>query len=165
MKKKFFLIPGFVLIIAAVIFHLPFFPILKEDHSIESSIIEEAEANQIVDFSRLITGQWEELLVIGPYTTRKEAEIQSNVKLNNIRTYNMDINDSQILLAFCKENKVVRYTYIKRNVLDFNWQEIITRNSSSLLLFSKSDTKFRISSGNKKAKSFVLKHLQNPEKM
>lgn len=100
------------------------------NHKIEMAFKVDSE---IIDVSNFISFDWDQLLILGPYTIIENSEKILHLNLENIRKHAITYDDSINLFVFIKNGKSVRITEISRRVGDFKDLNI---------LIEKNDAKF-----------------------
>ena len=116
--------------------------VLEEDQKIAENIVGELKAGNKIDFQKIIDGEWDSMVIVGPYTPRKKAEKFCTVKLDKIKHYRMDYSDSETLLVFCKGRQVLKYAYLKNQTASIDWSQ--SRGEFHLMAFPKTASTFRV---------------------
>lgn len=118
---------------------------IKVEESIE--ILDTIKNNildkEYINIDEIIIEEWDQLLIIGPYTERKEAENESSIRLNLIKNYNMDINDGANLLVFCSDGRVSEYVYLPRCIADIDLNSFKDNSQTRTVLLPRNQTKFK----------------------
>ena len=125
---------------------------IKIDESIE--ILEIIKSNivdkEYINIDKVVIEEWDRLLIVGPYTERKEAEKESGIRLNQIKNYNMNFNDGANLLVFCSDRKVSMYVYLARSIADIDLLTLKKDSQDRIVLLPRNQTKFKVVKENDK---------------
>lgn len=123
---------------------------IKVEESIEISetIKKGILDKEYINIDEIVIEEWDQLLIIGPYTERKEAENESNIRLNVIKNYNMDINDGANLLVFCSDSRVSEYVYLPRCIADIDLNSFKDNSQTRTVLLPRNQTKFKVVKAN-----------------
>ncbi|WP_435261832.1 hypothetical protein [Tenacibaculum sp. nBUS_03] len=107
---------------------------MNSDNSLTEKIKTKLKSNsEITDLTELNNFEWNELLILGPYSVIENIEKELNVDLENIKENGIEYSDSINLLVFLKDGKSVKISEVSREVGDF---------SNSQFLIKKENTKF-----------------------
>lgn len=97
----------------------------------------EAEFNsdlEIIDLTELNSFEWNELLVLGPYSVIDNVEKELNLDLENIRENGIEYSDSINLLIFLKDGKSVKISEVSRGIGNFvNLGQIIKKEKAKFM--------------------------------
>lgn len=77
--------------------------------SIQEKILESNE----VDFGSLVDGDWDGLVIIGPYLPADNAKEDFGINLNRLKNDSIKYGDGQLLFVFCKGDSIESYFYMK----------------------------------------------------
>ena len=88
---------------------------------------------EIIDVSNFNSFDWDQLLILGPYTVIETSEKTLQINLENIRKHAITHDDSINLFVFIKNGKSVKIAEVSRGVGDFKDLNI---------LIEKNDAKF-----------------------
>lgn len=123
---------------------------IKVEESIEISetIKKGILDKEYINIDEIVIEEWDQLLIIGPYTERKEAENESSIRLNLIKNYNMDINDGANLLVFCSDGRVSEYVYLPRYIADIDLNSFKDNSQTRTVLLPRNQTKFKVVKAN-----------------
>ena len=83
---------------------------------IEAAFMSESE---IIDLSQLNSFEWDQLLILGPYSVVDNFEKELNLDLENIRENGIEYDDSINLLIFLKKGKAIKISEVSRGIGDF----------------------------------------------
>lgn len=135
-----------ILIILAILILMLYNSYIKTEESLAISEIIERNIleKEYINIDEIVIGEWDQLLIIGPYTEKKKAEKESSIRLNPIKSYNMDINDSANLLVFCYDGKVSKYVYLSRSIADIDLNSIKDDSTNKTVLLPRNKTKFKV---------------------
>ena len=106
---------------------------LNSDNSLTEKIESEFKSENI-DLSNLNDFDWENLLILGPYSSIDNIEKELNLNLENIRENGIEYDDSINLLVFLKNGKSVKISEVSRGVGDFsNLRILITKDRAKFI--------------------------------
>ena len=90
---------------------------LKSDSSLCSEIQNEFESNKIpVNLSTLTKFEWDNYLLLQPYSNIESIEKRNNLDLQNIRHNKIEKSDFIQLLVFIKDKKSVKICELNRSI-------------------------------------------------
>ncbi len=69
-----------------------------------------------VDFAKMTDFDWDNLIILGPYTTVENVEEELNLNLANIRQNGIHYSDYYDLVVFIKEEKSVKIVELNRGL-------------------------------------------------
>jgi hypothetical protein len=122
-------------IIFLTLFSCQYLNPLHSDNTLTEKI--EAEFNselKIIDLTLLNSFEWNELLVLGPYSVIDNVEKELNLDLENIRENGIEYSDSINLLVFLKDGKSVKISEVSRGIGDFvNLGQIIKKDRAKFM--------------------------------
>jgi hypothetical protein len=106
---------------------------LNSDNSLTEKIESEFKSENI-DLSNLNDFDWENLLILGPYSSIDNIKKELNLNLENIRENGIEYDDSINLLVFLKNGKSVKISEVSRGVGDFsNLRILITKDRAKFI--------------------------------
>jgi uncharacterized protein YebE (UPF0316 family) len=122
-------------IIFLTIFSCQYLNTLKSDKTLTEKIETEFKSeNEIINLSILNSFEWEELLILGPYSVIDNIEKELNLDLENIRENGIEYSDSINLLIFIKDGKSIKISEVSRRIGDFmNLGEIIEKVNAKFI--------------------------------
>ena len=100
------------------------------NHKIEMAFKVDSE---IIDVSNFNSFDWDQLLILGPYTVIENSEKILHLNLENIRKHAITYDDSINLFVFIKNGESVKIAEVSRDVGDFKDLNV---------LIEKNDAKF-----------------------
>lgn len=121
-----------IVIIFSTLFSCQYLNKLRSDNNLTEKI--EAEFNsssKIIDLTKLNSFEWNELLILGPYSVIENVEKELNLNLVNIRENGIEYSDSINLLIFLKNGKSIKISEVSIGIGDFmNLGEIIEKGNA-----------------------------------
>mgnify|MGYP000096991985 CR=1 FL=1 len=106
---------------------------LNSDNSLTEKIESEFKSKNI-DLTNLNDFDWENLLILGPYSLIDNIEKELNLNLENIRENGIEYDDSINLLVFLKNRKSFNISEVSRGVGDFsNLRILISKESAKFI--------------------------------
>lgn len=118
---------------------------MDENVQMRGAIVREMQNTKSIDFKTLADGEWDRLVIIGPYTEKSIAEKKAGASLARIEHYDMHFADNKNLLVFCKGSKLEGYVYLGRDLVNFEPEDMLKSISKKDSIFSireKEDTYF-----------------------
>lgn len=106
------------------------------DKSIESKISAEVQNTSELNLSIYNDFDWDALIILSPYTTIEKIEKQKEIDLSNVSN-SIERLDHINLLVFLKKGKAVKYSELKRSIINFDTsKEIIKKENANFKLTS-----------------------------
>ncbi len=103
----------------------------------DKTLTEKIEAefkSEIIDLTKLNSFEWNELLILGPYSVIDNVEKELNLDLENIRENGIEYSDSINLLIFLNNDKSVKISEVSRGIGDFtNLGQIIRKDKAKFI--------------------------------
>ncbi len=94
---------------------------LSSDNSLTEKIETEFKSeSEIIDLKNLNEFDWDNLLILGPYSVVDNIEKELNLDLENIRENGIEYDDSINLLVFIKNGKSIKISEVSRGIGDFS---------------------------------------------
>lgn len=94
---------------------------LNSDNVLTEKIVSEFKSNsKIIDLNYLNDFEWENLLILEPYSVIESVEKELNLDLENIRENRIEYDDSIHLLVFLKNGKSIKVSEVSRKIGDFS---------------------------------------------
>ncbi|MDW0110938.1 hypothetical protein [Sporosarcina aquimarina] len=84
---------------------------INESHAIHSSVQQEIERNDYVDFSALVEGDWDTIILVTPYTSKAELKEKYGIAVNRISNFSIEYLDDRMLVVFCQGKRIQDYMY------------------------------------------------------
>ncbi|WP_317366753.1 hypothetical protein [uncultured Tyzzerella sp.] len=81
------------------------------------------ELNEI-NFSELVDGEWDTLIIIPPYSDSKYIKKHFNININRLENSTIKYGDGQSLFIFCKKDKIESYFYIRYPLADIDYTSL-----------------------------------------
>lgn len=108
---------------------------LSSDKTLTEKIEEEFKSEmEIIDLTELNSFDWNELLILGPYSVIDSIEKELNLDLENIRENGIEYSDSINLLIFLKDGKSVKISEVYRGIGDFmSVKQIIEKSKAKFV--------------------------------
>lgn len=86
----------------------------------------EIRNGSILNFDRLVEGDWNRMCIITPYTSREEAMKATGLDLERMAEYSIDLRDDVNLWIFAKGMMLQRYYYVPRKMVDVEPRKLKT---------------------------------------
>jgi len=108
---------------------------LSSDNTLTEKIEAEFKTeSEITDLTKLNSFEWDELLILGPYSVIDNVEKELNLDLENIRENAIEYSDDINLLIFLKGGKSIKISEVSRGIGDFtNLQQIIEKDKAKFV--------------------------------
>ena len=108
---------------------------LNSDKTLTKKIEAEFKSeSEIIDLTKLNSFEWNELLILGPYSVIDNVEKELNLDLENIRENGIKYSDSINLLIFLNNDKSVKISEVSRGIGDFtNLGQIIRKDKAKFI--------------------------------
>ena len=122
-------------IIFSTLFSCEYLNQLSSDNSLTEKIETEFKSeSEIIDLKNLNEFDWDNLLILGPYSVVDNIEKELNLDLENIRENGIEYDDSINLLVFLKNGKSVKISEVSRGIGDFsNLRNLISKESAKFI--------------------------------
>lgn len=92
-----------------------------------------AEAESI-DLSKLSDFEWDNILILGPYSNIERIENELKLDLSNIKENRIQYNDPFNLIVFLDDNESVKIIELRRTIGDFkNTNELIPKDKAKFV--------------------------------
>ncbi|MGJ0848481.1 hypothetical protein SAMN02745784_02243 [Tissierella praeacuta DSM 18095] len=121
-RKTFFVLGIFSFILITTLYYNSVY--LLRESSIPHKIKTEISGLSSVNFDELVTGDWNNIVVVSPYTDSSEIKKQYNINFSRIANKSIEYGDGQSLIIFCEENKVESYFYIPYQVAVIDYSKL-----------------------------------------
>lgn len=142
MKKKIFILIGFVLIIAIVIYAIYFVKgtsheTVEQDKTLKSTLMLAVSSSKEINFDTMIDLDWDEMYVITPYKNPKEFFEKTNGNWKEI-DQSIEVKDDINLVIFLKEKNIVCYFNYPRANGDFvfSGDGVFSRDSTNFTVIN-----------------------------
>lgn len=122
-------------IIILTLFSCQYLTHLSSDNTITEKIEYLFNSNsRKFDLSEINNFDWNELLILGPYSEIENIEKELNLDLKNIRENRIEYSDTINLLIFLKNGKSVKISEVSRGIGDFiNLKQIIKKSKAKFV--------------------------------
>ncbi len=122
-------------IIFSTLFSCEYLNQLSSDNSLTEKIETEFKSeSEIIDLKNFNEFDWDNLLILGPYSVVDNIEKELNLDLENIRENGIEYDDSINLLVFLKNGKSVKISEVSRGIGDFsNLRNLISKESAKFI--------------------------------
>ena len=108
---------------------------LNSDKTLTEKIEAEFKSeSEIIDLTKLNSFEWNELLILGPYSVIDNVEKELNLDLENIRENGIEYSDSINLLIFLNNGKSVKISEVSRGIGDFtNLGQVVKKDNAKFI--------------------------------
>jgi len=122
-------------IIFLTLFSCQYLNPLRSDKTLTEKIAAEFKSeSEIIDLTKLNNFEWNELIILGPYSVINNVEKELNLDLENIRENGIEHSDFINLLIFLKDGKSVKISEVSRGIGDFtNLSQIIEKDKAKFV--------------------------------
>lgn len=105
----------FILIISAIMFYS--FYMIDDNDKILLDIKQKIQQSEYVDFSKIVDGEWDNIILITPYTSKSEIKDKYGIDANRISDFSIEYREDLVLIIFCNEKSIQDYIYWHGNIL------------------------------------------------
>ena len=105
----------FILIILAIVFYS--FYMIDDNDTILLDIKQKIQQSEYVDFSKIVDGEWDNIILITPYTSKSEIKDKYGIDANRISDFSIEYREELVLIIFCNEKSIQDYIYWHGNIL------------------------------------------------
>ena len=105
----------FILIISAIMFYS--FYMIDDNDKILLDIKQKIQQSKYVDFSKIVDGEWDNIILITPYTSKSEIKDKYGIDANRISDFSIEYREDLVLIIFCNEKSIQGYIYWHGNIL------------------------------------------------
>ncbi len=92
----------------------------------ESSIPYEVTELGSINFDEIVSGEWNNIVIVRPYTPTSEIQEQYDINYQRLSNKTIQYADNQILLIFCDDNKVESYFYLPYQIATIDFDTLPT---------------------------------------
>lgn len=103
---------------------------------IESKILKDFDVKREMNFSTLNNFEWDELLILTPYTKISDVEKKYGLDLSKIIT-SIESNDQINTIVFLKNKKGIEYVELSRKYGDFTGYNSLIRKDKAVFKYRK----------------------------
>ncbi|WP_432355613.1 hypothetical protein [Sporosarcina sp. A2] len=97
----------FILTISIVVLYN--FYEINENDTIHLNVKQEVQQNKYVDFSKMVDGDWDNIILVTPYTDKAEIKNKFGIAVNRISDFSIAHRDDRVLIVFCKGESIQNY--------------------------------------------------------
>lgn len=84
---------------------------INENDMIRSKIEKEVQQDEYVDFGKAVNGDWDNIILVTPYTDKTELKNNYGISVNRISDFSIAYRDDRVLILFCKGESIQNYVY------------------------------------------------------
>ena len=110
-----YMVGVFILIISAIVFYS--FYMIDDNDKILLDIKQKIQQSKYVDFSKIVDGEWDNIILITPYTSKSEIKDKYGIDANRISDFSIEYREDLVLIIFCNEKSIQDYIYWHGNIL------------------------------------------------
>lgn len=111
---------------------------INENDTLRSNIKQEVQKNEYVELSEIVDGDWDNIIIVNPYTDKAEINNKYGIAVNRISDFSVAHRDDRVLIIFCKGKSIQNYIYWSGSIFSSEDEKIY--NSIKI---KKEDTKFK----------------------
>jgi len=97
------------IVIAVVVYYSVYK--INEDDTIHSKIKQEVQQDDYVDFGKAVNGDWDNIILVPPYTDKTEIKNSYGISVNRISDFSIAYREDRVLFIFCKGKSIQNYIY------------------------------------------------------
>ena len=141
----------FILIILAIVFYS--FYMIDDNDKILLDIKQKIQQSEYVDFSKIVDGEWDNIILITPYTSKSEIKDKYGIDANRISDFSIEYREDLVLIIFCNEKSIQDYIYWHGNILITEKEKLYDS-----IKIKREDAKFKVDkiSDNSEALNLIL---------
>ena len=141
----------FILIISAIMFYS--FYMIDDNDKILLDIRQKIQQSEYVDFSKIVDGEWDNIILITPYTSKSEIKDKYGIDANRISDFSIEYREDLVLIIFCNEKSIQDYIYWHGNILITEKEKLYDS-----IKIKREDAKFKVDkiSDNSEALNLIL---------
>ncbi|WP_107837953.1 hypothetical protein [Metasolibacillus meyeri] len=84
---------------------------INENDIILSNIKQEVQQKDYVDFSKIVEGDWDNMILVTPYTDKTKIKNSYGIAVNRISDFSIAYREDSVLIIFCKGESIQNYIY------------------------------------------------------
>ncbi|WP_317944438.1 hypothetical protein [Sporosarcina saromensis] len=84
---------------------------INENDMIRSNIEKEVQQDEYVDFGKAVNGDWDNIILVTPYTEKTRIKNNYGISVNRISDFSIAYRDDRVLILFCKGESIQNYVY------------------------------------------------------
>lgn len=84
---------------------------IDENDAIRSKIKQEVQQNEYVDFGKAVNGDWDNIILVFPYTEKAKIKKEYGIDVNRINDFSVAYREDRVLILFCKGESIQNYVY------------------------------------------------------
>ena len=127
----------FILIISAIVFYS--FYMIDDNDKILLDMKQKIQQSEYVDFSKIVDGEWDNIILITPYTSKSEIKDKYGIDANRISDFSIEYREDLVLIIFCNEKSIQDYIYWHGNILITEKEKIYDS-----IKIKREDAKFKV---------------------
>lgn len=143
-----------VLVVSVIVLHNIY--MINENNEILVNIKQEVINNKYVDFSKTVNEEWDNIIIVAPYTKKSEIKSKYGIDVNKISDFSIEYIDGKMLIIFCKGKSLKEYIYWPGDVLVKENEKVY-----GSIKIKKENTKFKAGTFQNNNKIFNLIHLSD----
>lgn len=90
---------------------------IDDNDKILLDIKQKIQQSKYVDFSKIVDGEWDNIILITPYTSKSEIKDKYGIDANRISDFSIEYREDLVLIIFCNEKSIQDYIYWHGNIL------------------------------------------------
>ena len=90
---------------------------IDDNDKILLDIKQKIQQSEYVDFSKIVDGEWDNIILITPYTSKSEIKDKYGIDANRISDFSIEYREYLVLIIFCNEKSIQDYIYWHGNIL------------------------------------------------
>ena len=90
---------------------------IDDNDKILLDIKQKIQQSEYVDFSKIVDGEWDNIILITPYTSKSEIKDKYRIAVNRISDFSIEYREDLVLIIFCNEKSIQDYIYWHGNIL------------------------------------------------
>ena len=90
---------------------------IDDNDKILLDIKQKIQQSEYVDFSKIVDGEWDNIILITPYTSKSEIKDKYGIDANRISDFSIEYREDLVLRIFCNEKSIQDYIYWHGNIL------------------------------------------------
>jgi len=90
---------------------------IDDNDKILLDIKQKIQQSEYVDFSKIVDGEWDNIILITPYTSKSEIKDKYGIDANRISDFSIEYREDLVLIIFCNEKSIQDYIYWHGNIL------------------------------------------------
>lgn len=157
MRKRIVIVLGVFIICAFTVVFKCYFGTLEKDKTVTSVLCKVTREGNLLDLGEIVSGNWNQILLIGPYTEKEDVKKNTGIDVRKIKNYYSDTSEETIIV-FCKDSEIEKYILTSDLNVSFNWDTIHNISSYNLFLISRENAKFLVASDEKYLSNYTFEY-------